>query len=320
MTNDVAVPEMISQALTRYSPTGAAIAQLADVCMRMRVAGEDDKENYLAIRSARLDVKAKRVNVEKIRKELKSDALAYSQAVDGEARRLTALLTPIEDHLQAQEDIVAKAAERRKKAEDAAALDLLRQRMAALADVGSHALPEDVRGMDDERFSEALSTATMLRDERVEAERVAAAERAAAERVAAEERAALAAQRAEVERVAAEERAAIQSERDEAARVDAAARAKLAEERAALQRERDEQQRQADILDAEERARREFVAEQRRVEAETARVEAMRPINIRLLKLSTDVELMEVPDFDRADEVKQILFDASLAIREIAGA
>ena len=57
-------------------------------------------------------VKSKRIEVEKKRKELKESSLSFGRAVDGEAKRITALLLPIETHLENEESIIEKEKER----------------------------------------------------------------------------------------------------------------------------------------------------------------------------------------------------------------
>jgi hypothetical protein len=89
---------------------------MAQAYMPLRVNGVADKAGATACHEARMVVKNHRVAVEKMRVELKADALAYGRAVDGEAKRLTGLLEPIENHLQAQEDIVFKEQERQQRA------------------------------------------------------------------------------------------------------------------------------------------------------------------------------------------------------------
>jgi len=115
-------PVEFGKELAKYSPCEAAIAGYREKYLPIRVADPTDKANAALARKGRLEVKATRVNVEKIRKDLKADALKFGQAVDGEARRITAELEKIETHLQEQEDIVAKhearlAAEAAAKAE-----------------------------------------------------------------------------------------------------------------------------------------------------------------------------------------------------------
>ena len=97
---------MITTALKEYNVPDAAIAKYRQDYLSLTVKGVEDKEGYDLCHAARMEVKGKRVEVEKTRKKLKEDALEYGRAVDKEAKRITALLAPIEEHLLAQEKIV----------------------------------------------------------------------------------------------------------------------------------------------------------------------------------------------------------------------
>lgn len=57
-------------------------------------------------KAMRLAMKEIRVNVEKRRKELKEESLNTGRAIDSIAKKLTGLITPIEEHLTAQEKYV----------------------------------------------------------------------------------------------------------------------------------------------------------------------------------------------------------------------
>ena len=65
-------------------------------------------------REGRLFLRAKRIEVENTRKQLKEQALREGKAIDGIANVLKALIVPIEDHLEAQEHFV----ENKRKAEE----------------------------------------------------------------------------------------------------------------------------------------------------------------------------------------------------------
>jgi len=107
--------EVISTALQKFNIADTAIMELSDRYMVLKTNGLDDKKAFDAVHEARMDVKGRRVEVEKTRKELKEEALKYGRAVDAEAKRITALLAPIEDHLQAEEDKVTNERARIKK-------------------------------------------------------------------------------------------------------------------------------------------------------------------------------------------------------------
>lgn len=87
----------------------AVIAKMAEDYLPLKINGIDDKEGFKAVHAARMIVKDSRIKVEKKRKELKEDALRYGQAIDKEANRIKALIAPVEEHLDAEENAVEEA-------------------------------------------------------------------------------------------------------------------------------------------------------------------------------------------------------------------
>lgn len=92
------------------------------------VTKADQKAEMKMAREGRLFLKEKRVALEKARKELKEQSLREGKAIDGIANVLKALIVPIEQYLQNQENYVeiqaalvaeAKAREEAEKAEAA---------------------------------------------------------------------------------------------------------------------------------------------------------------------------------------------------------
>lgn len=105
-------PDFIQLELKKFNVPDAAISLMAANYSLIKVSGPEDNLGARLARDRRLEVKRLRVDVEKTRVVLKADSLRFGKAVDAEAKRITALLTPIEDHLQAQEEIVTKYQER----------------------------------------------------------------------------------------------------------------------------------------------------------------------------------------------------------------
>lgn len=92
--------------LVTYSVTDAALAKLANDCMGLRVNSPDDEYGYAICKEWRGEVRRKRIEVEDRRKELKKDSLEFGRVVDAEARRITAKIKEVEDHLVKQLDVV----------------------------------------------------------------------------------------------------------------------------------------------------------------------------------------------------------------------
>ena len=101
----------IKQSIQQFTATitDSAIAELSKNYSELTINGIDDKEGYKIVRTARLDVKARRVEVDKKRKELNEHALAHQKAVNAEAKRITSMLTSIEDDLASKEFAIDNA-------------------------------------------------------------------------------------------------------------------------------------------------------------------------------------------------------------------
>jgi hypothetical protein len=126
----------------KYNITDTAINKMKTEYMALKVVGVDDSTGCQIVHDARIVVRDHRIAVEKTRKDLKADALEYGRKVDAEAKRITALLEPIESYLQEQEDIVKKEQERIKmekiKAEEARVAGI----WAMIATISNHGVTE----------------------------------------------------------------------------------------------------------------------------------------------------------------------------------
>jgi DNA repair exonuclease SbcCD ATPase subunit len=108
--------DTLSTELQRFTPTEQKIAAMREQYMPLTIRDVNDTEGYKAVHAARMVVKADRVTVEKLRKDMKAEALEYGRRVDSEAKRITGLLEPIETHLTQQEDAYTAELDRIKNA------------------------------------------------------------------------------------------------------------------------------------------------------------------------------------------------------------
>lgn len=329
----------IDKAIAEFRQSDVVIASLATNYMPLTIAGVDDRKGYLAVRAARIEVKQLRVSVEHKRVELKEDALKYGKAVDTEANRLKALIKPIEDHLQKQEDEYEAAKEQLRnekiEAEQAALqkrIDRLTAARCPIADVSF------LKGVDDANFELFFEKAveTQLEKERlekIEADRVEAELAAAAaerERIAEEQKAELRQQqeanRIEAERLKAEQERQSQANRVERERMDAERaelnrqaeelRAREDADRRRVEAENDERiRRQAEALKAEE-DRLAAIAQAEAEAAEAARLEALKP---EIEKAESFTKLVMAYSFDMLIGLGKPSW-AGLAMQEIESA
>ena len=322
----MSIVELDRTKITVISQVETAIAELRETYMGLAIAGPEDRKGYLAVSEARKDVKARRVKVEHARKALKEDALAYGRLVDGEAKRITAMLEPIEQHLQGQEDGYEASREAIKRKEAEAKKARLQARTDAVQAVGAVVSLAVLEALTDEQFAAELATATKAHAERKAAEEAARVERERQEAEARKQREAeearLTAERAKLEadRKAQEELARIEREKieaerrkaDEAAAAERAKQAefarkleeerrKIAEERQRIEREEFERQAkaraEAEARDKLERERKEQERIEAERKAEEARREAMKPDLQRFREYLDGLRNIPVPEF-----------------------
>jgi chemotaxis protein histidine kinase CheA len=115
--------EVISKELVKFGEGLPAslpdyIENLTIKYCQLTINGLEDKEGYDRVHKARMDVRDLRVKIEKKRKELKEDSLAYGRAIDGEAKRINAMIEPIETYLADQEKAIDDEKERIRKAKE----------------------------------------------------------------------------------------------------------------------------------------------------------------------------------------------------------
>ena len=296
----------------------AAIVDMRNRYMPLRIVGVNDKAGYTLIREARLEVKGLRCAVENRRKELKADALEWGRKVDAEAKRLTSLLEPIELHLESQEKAHDAEKARIKRETEEAAQRKLQARLDAMTKCRATVDLFKIQQMSDAEFDACLQVAIEAdqrrRDQeeadRIERERLEA-ERREAERLAEQERrqaeeARLAAARAEMERqrhlqaereAEAREKQRLEDERLAAERAELdRVRREQAEAQAKLNAERERLDAEQRKIDAEAAAAQYRSAAENRRKAEQARIEALRPDREKLLGVAEAIRAIAIPE------------------------
>lgn len=266
----IAKPTQVDLLPVKYSIADKQIAELREQYKGLSVA---TKEGYEAVRLAIATTRKCRVEIEKQRKELKEDALAWGRKVDSEAKRLVGLLEEIENPLQEQKDSIDQEVERIRKAK---------------ADAARKAI-EDVERAKREAEEAERRKQCEAEEAKLKADREAlAAER---KKMEAEHQAMLDAQKLERERLDKEERirnAGVLKKREEMAaeqqKIDSERRAIDAEKQRLLQAEVERQFKINAAQEARERIERERIAREKAeaeaaeaVKREAARVDAMQP-------------------------------------------
>ncbi len=325
--------------VVRYSVSDAAIAEMQAAYMPLVIAGVEDAEGYRRVHEARMTVKGTRVEIEKKRKELKSEALEYGRRVDGEAKRLTGLLEPIESHLSQVED--AYAAEKERIRNEAKLKAEAEQRAKIEAELAEQRAKQEAEAAMLKAEQEAAAAKL-----KVEQDAEAARLRAEREKLEAERRAIeaeRARQKAEQDRIDAQRRAEqekldaarreVEAEKKRLADIEAARLQKIEEERLAAERAAELERAKVEAAErarreAEEKAAREAAAAKAKAEAEAAaraKAEALRPDREKLLAVAKAVSAIEVPAVspdavETAKQVQQVLVNASIKIQSIVTA
>ena len=156
----------IERAIAEFKEPDQIIANLAKeyLPMTLEYNGAD------TIIESRKRVTRLRIAIEKKRKELKEGSLKYGRAVDGEAKRLTLLLEPIESHLEKQEAIHSAERDRIKEEKRAAKAALLQTRLNRLAEIGVSGNVEQLQTIDEHEFELLYLQEKSASDKRRQAE------------------------------------------------------------------------------------------------------------------------------------------------------
>lgn len=88
--------------LSTFGVFESGVATIREQFMCLQIAGPDDAGGIASVKTAKAQVVRLRTGIEKQRKEIKQPFLETCKNIDAEAKRLTALITPIEDHLKAE--------------------------------------------------------------------------------------------------------------------------------------------------------------------------------------------------------------------------
>lgn len=314
-------PQTIEQLNAAFQPLLAQAEAMVQETSAIVVTDATQVSAMKRAREKRLELKAVRVAVEKVRKTMKADALEYGRLVEAIAKSLTAVIEPEENRLEDCE----KFAER---AEAARQLALRNARAEALAPFCSDVSIYPLGTMTEEAFSELLSGLQAAHEKRIADAKKAEEERIAREQAEAAERARI---KAENERLKAEAEArerAAKAEREAAdkarreAEAKAAAERKVLEEKARKEREAAQEEiRKAnaarEAAEAKVKAEAEAKAKAEREAAAAAKKAAAAPDAEKIRQLSKSIRNMAMPDVKSA-EAKSLIGVIGVWVHKLA--
>ena len=143
----------------KYDTNIAAIAKLREQYMPLKITDLEDKEQFQTVHDARMVMVKVRTSIEKQRKAQKEAALQYGRDVDAKAKELFAESTPIEEHLQSEENKVLDEQRRIKEEKDRIEREKIQKRVNDLQQYGVVKPFDEVATCSDEEFASMLSYA-----------------------------------------------------------------------------------------------------------------------------------------------------------------
>jgi len=135
--------------LEKFNPQKAELTKIVSEMKDLTIKGVDDKEGYLAVDTARKNLKAIRVKITKTGKDLRAEALSFQKAVIAKEKELVEIIEPTEKMLADQQEKIDNEKER------IARMELLPSRKEKLATIGITEISDDeILIMDFNQFDE----------------------------------------------------------------------------------------------------------------------------------------------------------------------
>ena len=249
-------PDKASALLARFDEFVGIAQEWEAKAKSIVVLDASQKEDMKVAREGRLLLKGKRVSIETLRKQLKEESLNEGRAIDGVAKALTGLISPIEDYLERQEKF-----EEIQEKERIAALTSIRK--SEVVKYGGNPMMYNLGMMTEEEFTALISGLAKAEEDRLEAE---------AQRILKEEES-----RREAERVR------LENEQLRAQAIEA-------------QRKLDAERAEREKLESQEKARRDAEALRLKREASEAKKADRAPDKTKIELFADDLEAIKGPE------------------------
>lgn len=257
--------DFIQKELTKFNIADATIAQWKEQYGSLTISDPNNKEEYETLNQARTFVKKKRIEVEKVGKGLRTNAIKFQKAVLEEERRIISLIDPLETYLEGEKKRVDDIKEEEKRLKVEKEQIVLQERAVKLIQMGMQ-LIDGAYVMDDIKISVTAAKnyddftwntliagvetkwcekeALRLEEERIKEQAAAEAKRIAEENLAKQE-----ALRKQEEELAARQRAIEEAELKAKAEAERLIKEKEEAEKRKLQEEQDRiKKAQEDLL------------------------------------------------------------------------
>lgn len=138
--------------LSDFNPTKADVLALVEKSKGLRINGVNDKTGYEQVHAARMNLKNKRIEIEKKSKDLRADAQKFNKDVLALEHDLTDLIDPAEKELKEMEDEIELLKEMEKRRA------LLPERKEKLKALDAEVPDEEILAMDATAFQNCLNT------------------------------------------------------------------------------------------------------------------------------------------------------------------
>lgn len=307
--------------LIKYNVNEAEIAKMSDIYMHLVVKDFDDKEGLEAVHTARMIMVKHRTAVDKLRKRANEDAQIFIKNNNSNAKKLLALMEPIETHLKTEENKIVEEEKRIKAEKERLEQERNQRRVDALLAVDVVMPFFDVAMMSDDDYGVLLEKAIKAKEEKT---CIAEEERLAKEKAEKE----LAEKRVEIDRIEKEQEAkakaqeekemALQAERD---KIEAEKRAEQErKDRIAFEEKIAKESKIKAEKEATEKVDREARKKKEREEAEAAekaRQEELLPDKEKIFAFATIISKIESP-VTKALDAQIIIAEAKEGISKIA--
>ena len=288
----------IIEGLNAFDLRKSELQVLAESFKELKITAIDNKAEINEVSAARKQLKAERVKVQKEGKSMRDTLTAISRNISEKEKELVAIIEPIEDQLQAQEQWVESEKERIRLEEEAKENKRIQDRADKLKEYGFELPIIDLKTMSDESFAMTVSGAKDMYEKEQEEKRLAEIARLEQEEKERKEREAaelkLKADREELEALRkkqAEADAIVKAKQDRIAKEQAdkaaelkAAQDKIESERLAIETAKSEAEKEKQRLAELEKARIEAADKERQRIADEAEAEKQRLIEAELSK------------------------------------
>jgi len=234
----------VKNLMQRFSNSFSEAKSIVQQAKSITVTNETQVDKMMEARTARLKLKDIRVGVEKTRVELKAQSLRESNAIDGMANIIKALIIPVEQHLEKQEKF---AEEKEKLRMDNRNIERIAKLQQYVVDTSIYM----VRDMTDLAFDSLLNTCKTAHEATKKAEADAEQKRLAAEEAQKKEQEKIRQDNERLKALREKDRIKMQKLKDEKEKMEQKEKAKKLEEEKRLQEEKDKQTRLKKAPDAE---------------------------------------------------------------------